>query len=95
MFIGRDYQNTKSYSEKVAATIDDEVKLLIDRAYAHCKQLLSDHSDQLNAVTEYLLANESMTGEQFAACMEGNVIGEASATSLFDLNKEDDQTPEA
>ena len=95
VFIGRDYQNTKSYSEKVAATIDDEVKLLIDRAYAHCKQLLGDHADQLNAVTEYLLANESMTGEQFAACMEGNAIGEASATALFDLPQAEEDSPEA
>ena len=95
VFIGRDYQNTKSYSEKVAATIDDEVKLLIDRAYAHCKQILSDHADQLNTVTEYLLANESMTGEQFAACMEGKAIGEASSTSLFDLTQSEENAPEA
>ena len=84
VFIGRDYQNTKSYSEKVAATIDDEVKLLIDKAYAHCKQILSDNADKLNAVADYLLANESMTGAQFTACMEGREIGEGSATSLFD-----------
>ncbi len=84
VFIGRDYQNTKSYSEKVAATIDDEVKLLIDKAYAHCKQLLSDNSEKLQEVVEYLLANESMTGEQFEACMEGKEIAGASTTSLFD-----------
>ena len=71
VFIGRDYQNTKSYSEKYAATIDDEVKLLIDKAYAHCRRILSDNAQKLQAVTDYLLANESMTGEQFAACMEG------------------------
>ena len=84
VFIGRDYQNTKSYSEKYAATIDDEVKVLIDKAYAHCKQLLSDNSEKLHEVVEYLLANESMTGEQFEACMKGEKIAEASATSLFD-----------
>ena len=84
VFIGRDYQTTKSYSEKVAGTIDEEVKNLIDRAYAHCKELLSSDSEKLNQVAEYLLANESMTGDQFAACMEGREIHEASATSLFD-----------
>ena len=84
VFIGRDYQSTKSYSEKFAATIDDEVKLLIDKAYAHCKQILSDNSEKLHRVTEYLLENESMTGEQFAACMEGREIADASATSMFD-----------
>ena len=84
VFIGRDYQTTKRYSEKVAGTIDDEVKNLIDKAYDHCKQILSDNSEKLNAVVEYLLEKESMTGEQFEAIMEGREIGEASATAMFD-----------
>jgi len=84
VFIGRDYQTTKSYSEKVAATIDDEVKLLIDKAYAHCKQILSDNSEAFHRVTQYLLEHESMTGEQFDACMEGREVAEASDTALLD-----------
>ena len=84
VFIGRDYQTTKSYSEKVAATIDDEVKALIDKAYDHCKQILSDNADKLNAVVEYLLEKESMTGEQFEAIMKGEEVGEMSATAMFD-----------
>ena len=84
VFIGRDYQTTKSYSEAVAATIDEEVKLLINSAYDHCRQLLQAHSDKLQAVVDFLLANESMTGEQFEACMEGREIAGASTTSLFD-----------
>ena len=92
VFIGRDYQNTKSYSEKVAATIDDEVKLLIDKAYAHCKQILSDNSEKLHEVVDYLLENESMTGEQFEACMEGKDIEKASTTSMFDGFEEKQET---
>ena len=84
VFIGRDYQTTKSYSEKVAGTIDDEVKALIDRAYAHCKQILSDNAQQLRRVVEFLLEHENMSGEQFVACMENREIGEHSATSLLD-----------
>ncbi len=84
VFIGRDYQTTKSYSEKVAGTIDDEVKALIDEAYAHCKKLLSENAEKLQAVVAYLLENESMTGEQFADCMEGRQVRQASATALLD-----------
>ena len=84
VFIGRDYQTTKSYSETVASTIDAEVKLLIDKAYAHCKQLLEDNSAKLHEVVEFLLEHESMTGEQFEACMKGKEIAESSTTSLFD-----------
>ena len=84
VFIGRDYQTTKSYSEAVAATIDEEVKILIDKAYAHCKKILEENTEKFQAVVEFLLANESMSGEQFEACMEGRDILETSTTSLFD-----------
>ena len=92
VFIGRDYQTTKSYSEKVAAAIDDEVKLLIDKAYAHCRDILTADRDKLMEIVDYLLANESMTGEQFIACMEGRPIEEGSATSMFDLPEQPSET---
>ena len=91
VFIGRDYQTTKSYSETVASTIDEEVKLLIDKAYAHCKQLLEDHSEKLHEIVEFLMERESMTGEQFEACMEGKEIAESSTTSLFDGFEPDEE----
>ena len=83
LFIGRDYQSTKSYSEKVAGTIDDEVKDLIDRAYRQCEQILRDNADKVNQVSDFLLSNETMSGSQFRACMEGQEIGENTQTSLF------------
>ena len=95
VFIGRDYQTTKSYSEKYAASIDDEVKALIDRAYDHCKKLLSENADQLNALVDYLLEHESISGEQFEALMEGREVQKLSQTSLFDGFEESvDQTEE-
>lgn len=84
VFIGRDYQSTKSYSEQVAGTIDQEVKSLIDRAYDQCRDILKKDSDKLQALADYLLANESITGQQFANLMEGKPLGEASTTSLTD-----------
>ena len=85
VFIGRDYQSTKSYSEKVAGTIDDEVKSLIDRAYDHCKKILTDDGEKLQAVVDFLMTHETMSGAQFAACMEGDPIDEHATTSLFDV----------
>ena len=84
VFIGRDYQNTKSYSEEVAGAIDQEVKKLIDKAYAHCRQILTDDGDKLQAIAQYLLDHETMTGEQFADMMEGKELSESSATAMFD-----------
>ena len=94
VFIGRDYQTTKSYSEKTAATIDDEVKALIDRAYDHCRQILSDNSEKLEKVVEFLLEKESMSGEQFEAIMKGEEVGEISATAMFDGFEETEKTEE-
>jgi cell division protease FtsH len=89
VFIGRDYQQTKSYSESVAGTIDREVKLLIDKAYKQCEEILKKDETKLKAVVDYLMQNETMTGEQFAACMAGEQIGEASETALFDSHSEE------
>ena len=71
VFIGGSYGKTKSYSEQVAGRIDDEVKAVIDAAYGKCIELLTTHRDKLDAVTEFLLKNENMTGDQFRAVMEG------------------------
>ena len=90
VFIGRDYQTTKSYSEKVAGTIDDQVKILVDKAYAQCAEILKANEDKVMAVVAHLLENETMTGAQFADCMEGREIGEATKVSLFDAHKDEE-----
>ena len=84
VFIGRDFEKTKSYSEKVAGTIDDEVKNLIDRAYRHCEQILRRDEDKLQKIVDFLLVHETMTGAQFADCMAGKEITEDTARSFFD-----------
>ena len=88
VFIGRDYQTTKSYSEKAAATIDDQVKLLIDKAYNRCAEILKTNEDKVQKVTDFLLEHETMTGKQFVSCMKGEQIGEAEEVSLFDTTEE-------
>ena len=83
VFIGRDYQTTKSYSEKYAGTIDDEVKALVDKAYAHCEQLLRDNEAKLREVADFLVEHETMTGKQFAACMAGLPIPDDDSDTVF------------
>ena len=65
LFIGRDFGTTKSYSEKIAAEIDDEVKRIFDEAMARCESILTEHADLVKKTAEYLLEYESMTGEDF------------------------------
>ena len=87
LFIGRDYEKVKGYSEKVAGTIDDEVKALMDKAYDHCREILTRDADKMKRIVEFLLENETMTGQQFADCMEGKEISEAKKSTLFDFAK--------
>jgi cell division protease FtsH len=70
IFIGRDFGQTKSYSEETAAVIDEEVKRIFDEASERCEQILSEHRDQLATVAEYLLQNETMTAEEFDSVFE-------------------------
>ena len=84
LFIGRDFERTKSYSEKVAATMDDEVKLLIDRAYQHCTEILTRDSEKLKEVVKFLLEHETMSGSQFVQCMKGEEISLNASSSLLE-----------
>ncbi len=65
IFIGRDFGSTKSYSEKVAAIIDDEVKRIFDDALEKCENILREHINILVATAQYLLENETMNGSDF------------------------------
>ncbi len=65
IFIGRDFGQTKSYSEETAGMIDEEVKKIFDEASAACEKILKEHADQLRAVAEYLLEHETMEAEEF------------------------------
>ena len=73
IFLGRDFNNTKNYSEKIAAEIDDEVRSIIENAYNECKKILSEHMDKLHLVAGYLLQHEFMDGDQFKAAMENDL----------------------
>ena len=65
IFIGRDFGQTKSYSEETAAIIDEEVKKLFDRASEMCEWILTEHAQQLRDIAEYLLEHETMEAEEF------------------------------
>ena len=69
VFIGRSMAQAKTYSEEVAAQIDAEVKALIDRGCAKCREVLEERRERLIEVAEYLLVHETMSGEEFAGLM--------------------------
>ncbi len=76
IFVGRDYERTKSYSEETAAQIDNEMKVVMNEAYLRCEEILKANYDKLHEVAQFLLANEYMSRKQFEACMNGDPIPE-------------------
>ena len=65
VFLGRDWTQTRNYSEETAARIDEEVKKIIDVAYKKATEILSEHMDKLHAVAERLLEKEKIDGDEF------------------------------
>ena len=65
VFIGKSMAQTRPYSEKTAAEMDGEIRCIMDDAYARCTAILEQYRPQLVEVAEYLLANETMTAEEF------------------------------
>ena len=81
VFIGRTMGHSRSYSEAVAAQIDEEVRRVLSEAYHRCEGILTEQREKLDAVAGYLLENETMEQSEFLA-----VFGEAPREGV-DLDK--------
>ena len=67
VFLGRDFTQTKNFSEETAGIIDEEVKKIIDKAYQTAKYILREHAEKLNIVAGILLEKEKIDGDEFDA----------------------------
>ena len=81
IFLGRDYGQTRNYSEKVASSIDEEMNSIITGAYKRCEDILTTDIDKLHAVAQYLIEHEKMNGETFKAIMTGSFGKEEDTVS--------------
>ncbi len=71
VFIGRDFGHTsRGYGEKVASTIDEEIKRIIDECYLKAKSILEEYHTVLQACAELLLEKEKITRSEFEALFE-------------------------
>lgn len=67
VFIGRDFGHVRTYSDEVTASIDEEVKRIIDECYDKAKAIILDHRDVLESCTARLIENEKIGQEEFEA----------------------------
>ena len=71
VFIGRDFGHTsRGYGEKVAGTIDEEVKRIIDECYAKARKIIQEHHDVLDKCAKLLLEKEKITRSEFEALFD-------------------------
>lgn len=70
VFLGRDFNKIRNYSEEVAAKIDKEMRRIIDNAYHKTETLLSENMEKLERVAQALLEKETITGKEFEMLFE-------------------------
>ena len=79
VFIGRDYEKTKPYSEQTAGQIDAQVQKIMREAYQRCEQILRDHAERLDKIAGFLMENENMSRAQFEAVMQDETLDQPKA----------------
>jgi cell division protease FtsH len=94
VFIGRDFNRSRNYSEEVAAAIDKEIRTIIDQAFKQAQQILVEHREKLEEITNVLLERETLSGEEFAKLFEGidlneNIIEEKKPQEDFWAQQKD------
>ena len=94
VFLGRDLNNQRNYSEEVASDIDREVRKLITTAYEECRILLSDNIDKLHDIAAALMDKETLDAEELEEIVGfGNVTKKESAEKDDHHDDDDTTTP--
>ncbi|WRS28904.1 ATP-dependent zinc metalloprotease FtsH [Oscillospiraceae bacterium MB08-C2-2] len=84
VFLGRDYNSSRMFSETIASEIDSEIREVVDSAFEMAVELLREHMDQLDKVAKYLFKHEKIEGKEFALLMEGKLEQEDEGSSAFE-----------
>ena len=71
VFVGMEFGQSREYSEKVAADIDDEVKRILDECYERTKAIIREHRMELEKLVITLKRDQTVTRAEFVAIMDG------------------------
>ncbi|WP_196592027.1 ATP-dependent zinc metalloprotease FtsH [Pectinatus frisingensis] len=76
VFLGRDFNNQRNYSEEVACEIDKEVRRYIEEAYEECRTLIVENIDKLHLLAKKLIEHETLSAAQLKELMETGKLSE-------------------
>ncbi len=88
VFLGKDYSQTRNYSETIAALIDQEMDDIIRNAYSRTEKILSEHMDKLDLIAQILMKKEKIDGKEFKDLMEGKVTKEEFLGEVEEITEE-------
>jgi len=95
VFIGRDFNHTRNYSEDIATQIDRHIKSLIEKCYIRAKEILELNMETLHKSAEILIKKEKLTGKEFRKIMRGEEIDTEilGDLNIFDFDEVDNMGP--
>ena len=91
VFLGRDFNHTRNYSEDVATKIDKSIKELIDKCYYRAKEILELNMDTMHKSAEILMKKEKLTGKEFRKIMKGEAVDSENVDELNIFDFEEDE----
>ena len=101
-FLGRDMHSEPDYSDDLARTIDSEIRRIIEEAHQRARDILTEHRDDLENLSQVLLKRETIEREEFLGLLAGEseqaVFAERdakAARAAADLERESDKDPSA
>ncbi len=86
VFLGKEFSQTRNYSEKIAAQIDDDVHAIIEKGYQLAEKILLENMETLHFIAEYLTKNEIMDRDQFEEAFKPGVT-EADLDAIRDSKR--------
>ncbi|MBR4880956.1 MAG: ATP-dependent zinc metalloprotease FtsH [Clostridia bacterium] len=87
IFLGRDFSNSRNYSEAVASMIDEEMRTIITDEFERAEKILRDNIDKMHFIADYLTKYEVMDDKQFMAAMENDEPTEEMLNAIAEENK--------
>ena len=74
VFLGRDFNNQRNYSEEVACEIDKEVRKYIEDAYEECRKIITENIDKLHLIAQALIERETLNAAELEELMTKGTI---------------------
>ncbi|MCW3040188.1 MAG: ATP-dependent metallopeptidase FtsH/Yme1/Tma family protein [Solirubrobacterales bacterium] len=80
-FLGREFQTEPDYSDEIARDIDEEIRRIVESAHQRAKDILTEHREHLNSISEVLLRRETIEADEFLALLDGKAEAEVFAAA--------------